>query len=232
MFLYTEKMPRSRSALGNHKEAIRERERILTKEKANARRFNDPLKLFVQRKYKHVYREYCELYNRMVSELPARKNLSKTLVFRQFLLDHPDDHPNEQVSEQTRRASGKENRGPCESQKCTSKSTSRDVLYIPQIELQPVVPLAGAVEEPLGEVKDGEPNILVQALAEIIDSEPVELGSPEYDFRVEEVHAILEEMSKELDILNQVDENLPEGGGVEYFDDFDKDIQLFNHSFC
>ena len=166
----------------------------------------------------------------MVSELPARKNLSKTLVFRQFLLDHPDDRPDEQVCEQTQRANGKENREPCKGQKWTSQNTSRDVLYVPQIELPPVVPLAGVTEESLGEAKDGEPNILVQALTEIIDSEPVELGSPEYNFRVEEVHSILEEMSKELNILNQVDGNLPEGGGVEYFDNFDKDIQLFNHS--
>ena len=85
-------------------------------------------------------------------------------------------------------------------------------------------------EETLGEVKDGGPNILVQALAEIIGSDPVGLDSPEYDLRVEEVHSILEEMSKELNILGKADENLPGGQGVEYFDDFEKDIQLFNHS--
>ena len=120
-------MPRSKSALQDHKEVIRERERILAKEKADARRFNDPLKLFVQRKYNEVYREYCELYSRMVAEVPVRKNLSRTLVFRQFLLDHPD----EQASGQTQRASGEENREPCKSQKRTGQSTSRNVLYVP-----------------------------------------------------------------------------------------------------
>ena len=98
MFLYTfiPKMPRSKSALEECKEVIRKRERILAKEKADARRFNDPLKLFVKRKYNNIYKEYVKLYKRMLGEVPARKNLCRTLVFKQFLLDHPDQQDNKQ----------------------------------------------------------------------------------------------------------------------------------------
>ena len=85
-------MPRSKSALELHKESIRKREKQLCKEKAVARRFNDPLKVFVQRKYGKIYEEYCKLFQQMLSECPSRKDLSKTIVFRQFLLDNPEDN--------------------------------------------------------------------------------------------------------------------------------------------
>ena len=87
---------------------------------------------------------------------------------------------------------------------------------MPQIRLKPVE------EESFCQIEAAGPNILVQALAEAIGPDPTELDPFEYDLRVEEVHSILEEMSKGLNIFDNIDENLPGGQGVEYFDDFER----------
>ena len=125
----------------------------------------------------------------------------------------------------------------------TNKVQNTGVLYVPRLELELIVPRTSN-EEPVIELAPiiprsddaiGEPNILVQALAEIINAEPVSVDSVEFNNRVEIVHNILEEMeyqSELKDILNEAGVDLMEGEEIElnYFDEFEKDIQPFNHN--
>ena len=85
----------------------RERERELRKQKSVNRRFNDPLKIFIEQKYNGIFQEYVELHKRMVEENPDRKDLTKSGTFKRWL------------------AANSEN------------VQSRKVLYIPQVVLEP-----------------------------------------------------------------------------------------------
>ena len=203
-------MPRAKSVLEEKKEAIRRRESALKRKKSDERRFNVPLKLFIQRKYKAIYEEYKELYARMSTEIPPKKNLCRTLIFKQFLIDHPDDDEQDQGNKQEGQAS--------------------KALYVPHIPLKPVE------EEVADLIQQEDPDILTQALVESLVTDPAELNPSEYDLRIEEVHSILEEMSKSINFdLKPIDEDLTAkatnpGQDIEYFDNFEKDVQLFNHS--
>ena len=53
--------------------------------KANERRFNNPLRAFVEHKYPSVFTEYTELYETMNRAHPHRKNLIRTSTFRHWL---------------------------------------------------------------------------------------------------------------------------------------------------
>ena len=62
------------------------------KEKAlqrRERRFTKPLKLFLQGKYPVIYEEYIKFFSNMESEYPAKKDLTKTEMFNEFLSKYP-----------------------------------------------------------------------------------------------------------------------------------------------
>ena len=65
------------------------RDRELRKQRATDRRFNDPLRLFIERKYSGIFKEYNELYKRMDDENPGRKNLATSGTFKECLADNP-----------------------------------------------------------------------------------------------------------------------------------------------
>ena len=200
-------MPSAKTVSEEKREVRRRRETALKRRKSDERRFNVPLKLFIQRKYKTIYNEYKELYVRMTTEVPPKKNLCATLTFKQFLKDHPDEQEQEQDQ-------GNEQEG--------QEQGNERVMYVPHISLRPVE------EEVADMIQQEDPDILTQALVGALVTDPSELNPPEYDLRVEEVHTILEEMSKSINFdIAPVDEGLQD---IEYFDSFEKDVQLFNHS--
>ena len=92
-------MPRSKATIELKRESIRKRERELCRKKSIDRRFNNPLKVFVQRKYKKVYEEYWKLYERMVAEYPPRRDLCKTNAFYRFLIENPEDNPEDNLED-------------------------------------------------------------------------------------------------------------------------------------
>ena len=53
------------------------------------RRFTKPLKLFFQRKYSILYKEYVKFFNDMHNKYPGKKDLTKTEMFRDFLTAYP-----------------------------------------------------------------------------------------------------------------------------------------------
>ena len=69
-----------------HSENIRARyQREARKVKSNQRKFNDPMKEFIEHKYPKIFQEYTELYQKLIAEYPHRKNLTRTSMFRQWI---------------------------------------------------------------------------------------------------------------------------------------------------
>ena len=65
------------------------RQRELRRQRSMNRRFNDPLIIFIERKYAGIFNEFVELYNRMEAECPNRKNLVNSKTFRNWLTENP-----------------------------------------------------------------------------------------------------------------------------------------------
>ena len=53
--------------------------------KANERRFNNPLRAFIEHKYPSIFTEYAQLYETMNRSHPHRKNLTKTSIFKHWV---------------------------------------------------------------------------------------------------------------------------------------------------
>ena len=53
--------------------------------KANERRFNNPLRAFIEHKYPAIFTEYAQLYETMNRAYPHRKNLTKTSIFKHWV---------------------------------------------------------------------------------------------------------------------------------------------------
>ena len=69
------------------------REREVRRQMSEARRFNQPLKIFIERKYGEIFREYTELYNRIDAENPNRKNLVTSKAFKEWMNANPLREP-------------------------------------------------------------------------------------------------------------------------------------------
>ena len=96
-------------------------EREQRKQRAKERRFNDPLKLFIERKYPEIYAEYGELYDNMEAENPGRKNLATSPSFKRWLAANPANKPAQ-----------------------TTQFSAEPQLLIPQVLLQPLpLPIQG-----------------------------------------------------------------------------------------
>ena len=74
-------MPRTRHANPSDKA---KQSRIYRKNRKNEKRFEAPLKEFIEIKYKNIFEEYNELFNRMDAENPNKIDLRKTEMFKQW----------------------------------------------------------------------------------------------------------------------------------------------------
>ena len=52
---------------------------------AERKRFCEPLKIFLERKYSGIYKEYMKLFSCMDAEAPRKKDLTRTKVFEKWL---------------------------------------------------------------------------------------------------------------------------------------------------
>ena len=59
------------------------------KEDYEAKRFNSPLRIFLERKYPRILEEFTELYNFFDYVNPGRKDLTKTATFKQWMAENP-----------------------------------------------------------------------------------------------------------------------------------------------
>ena len=71
------------------------REANLRRERNKARRFNEPLIIFLQRKYPNVLQEFSQLFKWIEQRNPSRKNLSiiNTADFKEWMLNNPFPEP-------------------------------------------------------------------------------------------------------------------------------------------
>ena len=63
--------------------------RNLRIKRANDRRFNKPLRSFLEHKYPEIFKEYVNLYQAMDTAHPDRKKLSTSTTFRQWMAVNP-----------------------------------------------------------------------------------------------------------------------------------------------
>lgn len=183
------------------------RERELANDKRMARRFDHPLCLFIQTKYTAIYDEYTNLYKKMNSESPHRKDLLKTKCFKEWMVENSTHKP----------------------------QTDMVQLYIPQVLLEPCVH-PSVQEDILSQTKQGvfaEESGTFQPESirhEIVQSE----ASPEDNVKVEEsIEDILHElmMPSLRDYLDGVNlnPNDDEGIGLNHFDEITMDIEPFDY---
>ena len=55
---------------------------------SKTRRFNDPLRCFVERKYPKIFNEYVKFYEHLNRLNPTRKNLTKSNQFKDWLIEN------------------------------------------------------------------------------------------------------------------------------------------------
>mgnify|MGYP002804264099 CR=1 FL=1 len=53
------------------------------------KRFNNPLRIFVERKYPEIFTEYKNMYNHMDFQEPKRKNLVNSRFFKEWMTENP-----------------------------------------------------------------------------------------------------------------------------------------------
>ena len=54
-----------------------------------AKRFNNPLKIFIERKYPQIFEEFTAFYNFVNFVNPGKKDLTKTTTFKQWVVENP-----------------------------------------------------------------------------------------------------------------------------------------------
>ena len=65
-----------------------EREVVRRREAYKMKRFNDPLKIFIEKKYPEIFGEYTEFYRYLHSIYPTRKSLMTSKTFKQWMKDN------------------------------------------------------------------------------------------------------------------------------------------------
>ena len=191
------------------------RERELRKQRGENRRFNDPLKIFIERKYPEIFKEYTELYKRAEAENPNRRNLTTSKTFKGWLDAYPLKKPM--------------------TASLTEQTSSTIQMLTPQILLEPV-DMSNKFQEDVPCT-----NIINMALQETFAErrqESVETPRPEVIpevINIERVDEIINELMENQDIqdmLQQFDIDLGEDEGIElnHFDEIRMDIEPFDYN--
>lgn len=63
-------------------------QRNYRKDWSDNKRFNQPLKVFVELKYPEIFKEYETLYQRMIAEGTRKRKLTSTQTFQQWKIDN------------------------------------------------------------------------------------------------------------------------------------------------
>ena len=181
------------------------RERDSRSRKGSERRFNVPLRKFIEHKYPTIYNEYVELFNLMVSAHPNRRNLATSSTFREWMTANP---ANETQGKQTATSSA---------------------LVIPQYPCADIISqaLQGAfAEETPGQNNDQNPCQDIEQLPPPTEQDPTENNE-----HLNEVDDILNEIMINEDvrnILEQPDPTVDEGIELNILDEIEFDIEPFD----
>ena len=74
-------MPRARH---NNPSDKAKQSRVYRKNQKEQKRFEAPLRQFIEIKYKNIFQEYVELYNRMDAQNPTKNDLKKSELFKRW----------------------------------------------------------------------------------------------------------------------------------------------------
>ena len=92
--------------LSQTRKAINERR---SRRRNNERkRFEEPLRKFIEHKYNNIFEEYTELYTLMVSNHPNKRNLTKTKTFKDWMNSIPEALPSDILSTTIRETFGED----------------------------------------------------------------------------------------------------------------------------
>ena len=197
------------------------RERELRRQKSTSRQFNEPLRIFVETKCNDIFQEYNELYNRMLEDESAKKDLTKTTVFKEWLNANGGTV---QLSKGSRKKKLPISSATPESPHVvtgdqTSALSSQD---------------HGRVQDEASEQDDESEQastVLTQALRDILDQEVVDMSSADFNLNVEMVAEIFDELQEDRDLRDVLEgANEDEGIGLNYFDEVEMDSQPFNYT--
>ena len=89
-------MPKQRSQSERATYAVKRR-----KEEYEAKRFNKPLKIFLERKYPEILKEFTGFYNFVDFVNPGKKDLTRTTTFKQWLSENPAPPTTPSVNRET-----------------------------------------------------------------------------------------------------------------------------------
>lgn len=178
------------------------RERELRKQRGKNRRFNEPLKAFIERKYPEIFNEYVELYNFMESESPNRRNLTTSTTFKKWLAANP-------IKEST----------TIQTIPSTGQSSSTSPLLIPQLLLEPLhLP---------SKVQEDEPctDIITLAFQEALAPLPHTAESIQPESEADYIADLpLQEAFGHLPPLSEVEVPLSESNDINRIDDILNEI--------
>ena len=192
------------------------REKILRKERQENRRFNDPLKLFIERKYKEIFKEYQELYKVIAEENPGRRDYTTSNAFRKWLDSHPERNEN-------------------------MNSPSKNPLLVPEIVLEPISFLSTTKETSSEQRSDVLTQTIGETLNEAVHTTPHE-EIPEEPFPnqlpqvndFELANQIINELIADEELRNFIEEaniNTDNDEGIELniYEEINMDIEPFNY---
>ena len=196
------------------------REREVRRRKSTSRQFDEPLRIFIETKYKDIFQEYNDLYTRMLEDCSAKKDLTKTKTFKEWLKVNGE-------TVQMPRGGG---------ERRLTVSTAADSLQNnervqdDEAEQMSCEQVAESDDESDGELEQRSA-VLGQALRDILDQEVVDMTSSDFHLNVEMVAEILDELQEDRDLRDVLEgANEDEGVVLNYFDDVEMDIQPFNHT--
>ena len=63
-------------------------EKAARKRRGKERRFNYPLRVFIERKYPKIFNEYVELFNNMDSKTPDKRDLTTSKFFKEWVAEN------------------------------------------------------------------------------------------------------------------------------------------------
>ena len=185
------------------------RDRELRKQRATDRRFNDPLKLFIQHKFPEIFNEYNKLYKSMDDENPGRKNLTTSETFKEWLTANPLKETATTTTTQANLS--------------TLQTPPPRQLLMPQLVLEPV-----DIQSKVHSEDEQSTDILTQAIRETMEA-PQETRPQE----IADVDSIIDELLQEQalqDMLERADVNTDEGIELlNTYDEVEMDIELFDY---
>ena len=196
------------------------REREVRRRKSKSRQFDEPLRIFIQTKYKDIFQEYNDLYTRMLEDCSAKKDLTKSKTFKEWLKVNGG-------AVQIPRG-GRERRLAVSSAADSLQDHGR--VQDDEPEQISCEQLAESNDESDDELEQAS-TVLGETLRDILDQEVVDMTSSDFDLNVEIVAEILNELQEDRDLRDVLEGgNEDEGIGLNYFDDVEMGIQPFNYT--